>query len=520
MDRFLRAGVAMAAACGGLAACQSIIGADFGNYRVGGSDASGGDAGEGITGGRGGGTNGGSAGSGVTGGTGAQAGAGGASTGGAGPSGGTATGGAGAGGEPTGGSAGESGGPVRVVEVTGGRLHTCALLEGGDLKCWGYAFNGETGLDKTSDTGDMVDEMGDFLPPVNVGGGRAVQRVTAGDNHTCVLLDDGHVRCWGRNHAGQLGLGDIEERGNDEGEMAALIDVNLGAGRTATALDAGLFQTCAVLDDGAVKCWGRNTEGSLGLGSTDDAIGDDPGETVDVLPTVDLAGQRAVRISVGFNAACVLFDDETVQCWGDNTRGQLGIGGPSRGASSTDMGTNLPTLELGEGVLDVAIADGFACALLRSGSVKCWGDNASGALGLGSVESTTIPTESVQLGTGRTAVALSLGQTYACAMLDTSEVKCWGSSTAGGLGGRTSAGHSPSTIGDALASVDLGDDDTVVAIGNGNAHTCAMLPETRALKCWGFNDSGQLGLGDSRDRGAMARDMGNALPTVDLGTRP
>jgi alpha-tubulin suppressor-like RCC1 family protein len=405
------------------------------------------------------------------------------------------------------------------------------VLEGGDVKCWGYGFYGDTGRDSASSEGDMPDEMGDVLTPVNVGGGRRVQSVTTGDNHTCVLLDDGHVRCWGRNQYGQLGLGDVEERGNDVGEMAALTDVNLGEGRTATAVEAGFFQTCAILDNSTVKCWGRNTMGALGLGLPDDAAmgtdaaGDDPGETVDVLPTVDLGRQDVVRISVGFDSACVIFEDETVKCWGDNTYGQLGIEGPSRGASPADMGASLPELDLGEGesAIDVRVGGDFACALLRGGSVKCWGYNQYGRLGLGSdVESTTTPTASVNLGTGRTAVALTVGHTFACVVLDTSEVKCWGTSTAGalGLGPRTAVGDDPAEMGDGLPVVDLGDDVKVVAIGTGNAHTCVVIADTRALKCWGFNDSGQLGLGDRVDRGTDSDDMGDELPFVDMGTRP
>jgi alpha-tubulin suppressor-like RCC1 family protein len=372
----------------------------------------------------------------------------------------------------------------------------------------------------------MPDELGDLLVPVNVGGGRQVEDLVAADQHTCILLDDGHVRCWGRNDQGQLGLGNVEERGNEPGEMAALADVELGDGRTATAVAAGLKNTCVILDDGSVKCWGSNAFGSLGQGwpqaDTRNAFCDELGEIVSDLPAIELGTGRPVRISAGEYNACVVFEDGRVKCWGDNTNGELGISGPSRGASPTDMGENLPALALGEGALDVGIGGDHACALLESGLVKCWGLNSVGMLGLGTdTGQVTAPSAAVELGTGR-AVALSVGQTFACVVLDTDQVKCWGYSTSGALGQgtRTTIGDMGGELGNALLSIDLGDDDSVFAIGTGSGHTCAVLAGTRALKCWGYNDSGQLGLGDTRDRGANNNEMGNALPTIDLGTRP
>jgi alpha-tubulin suppressor-like RCC1 family protein len=408
-------------------------------------------------------------------------------------------------------------------------MHTCAVLEGGDLKCWGDGFYGQTGSDAAGKEGDMPNELGDLLLPVNVGGGRQVEGIATGEHHTCVLLDDGHVRCFGRNSYGQLGLGDAEERGNEDGEMAALVDVDLGTGRTATAVAAGTFQTCVILDDGTVKCWGSNSMGSLGLGWPPDAaighalVGDESSEIVSALPPVALGTGRPVRISVGSDSTCVVFEDGRVKCWGDNTYGELGISGPSRGASSADMGESLPALALGEDAVDVGVGAGHACALLLSGNVKCWGENTGGRLGLGTnTGELTLPTTNVDLGTGRTAVALSVGQTHACVMLDTTEMKCWGSAASGGLGlgFNTTVGDAGGEMGNALPSVDLGDDDTVFAIGTGNLHTCAVLAGARALKCWGQNEEGQLGLGDTRDRGADVDDMGNALPTIDLGIRP
>jgi alpha-tubulin suppressor-like RCC1 family protein len=130
--------------------------------------------------------------------------------------------------------------------------------------------------------------MSATLPAVDLGPGRTALQLTAGDAHTCARLDDGSVKCWGFNIIGPLGLGDTQPRGDGPGEMgAALPAVDLGPGRTALQLTAGNAQTCARLDDGSVKCWGWNGSGQLGLGDTQ-TRGDGPGEMGAALPAVQL----------------------------------------------------------------------------------------------------------------------------------------------------------------------------------------------------------------------------------------
>ena len=107
-------------------------------------------------------------------------------------------------------------------------------------------------------------------------------------NRVCVLLDDGRVKCWGFNWEGQLGLGDTVNRGDQPGEIGdQLPAVDLGAGKTATALSASGSFTCVILDDGSAKCWGPNNQGQLGLGDKENR-GDESNEMGDNLPTVKL----------------------------------------------------------------------------------------------------------------------------------------------------------------------------------------------------------------------------------------
>jgi len=126
----------------------------------------------------------------------------------------------------------------------------------------------------------------DLLPVVNLGTGRTATAIAAGQYHTCALLDNASVKCWGRNYYGQLGIDNTTNMGDNTGEMAVLPTVNLGTGRTATAIAAGDYHTCALLDNASVKCWGWNTDGQLGIDNTTH-MGDDTGEMA-VLPSIDL----------------------------------------------------------------------------------------------------------------------------------------------------------------------------------------------------------------------------------------
>src|SRR5262245_25559718 len=120
----------------------------------------------------------------------------------------------------------------------------------------------------TQSRGDGPGEMGSNLPTVNLGSGRIALRLAAGGGyHTCALLDDGSLKCWGINDLGQLGLGDTEQRGDAPGEMGDLLPpVDLGLGHRALAAWGGVQHTCARREDERLQCWGLNQNGMLGLG--------------------------------------------------------------------------------------------------------------------------------------------------------------------------------------------------------------------------------------------------------------
>ncbi len=417
-----------------------------------------------------------------------------------------------------------------ATAITAGTQHTCALLDNNALKCWGNNDDGQLGLGDTSLRGDDAGEMGDNLPAVNLGAGRTATSVTIGFGHTCALLDNAAVKCWGLNANGHLGLGDTSQRGDGAGEMGDnLPAVSLGTGRTATALTTGDDHTCARLDNATMKCWGFNAHGQLGLGDTSQR-GDGAGEMGDALPVVDLGGGRGVlSVAAGATHSCALLEGGAVKCWGDGTAGLLGLGDTvTRGDGAGEMGNNLPSVSLGAGrsATAIAVGDLHTCALLDNATVKCWGDNQFGQLGVGDTADRgdnagemgdSLP--AVSLGTGRTATTIAVGYGISCARLDNGTAKCWGRNTTGQLGQGETAnrGDAAGELGNTLAAINVGTGRSVTSISPGDDHTCARL-DNGVVKCWGYAGEGRLGLGDGVNRGDNAGEMGDALPAVNLGT--
>jgi alpha-tubulin suppressor-like RCC1 family protein len=361
-----------------------------------------------------------------------------------------------------------------ATAIAAGGMTSCALLSDGTVKCWGSNGSGTLGQGDTSERGDNPEEMGDNLPSIDLGSGRTATVVATDGDGACALLDDGSIKCWGGNTNGGAGYGTTGYIGREPGEMGDNLPVvDLGTGKTATGIAVGGGFTCALLNDGTIKCWGRNDRGQLGYGHTN-RLGDNPGEMGDNLPVVDLGtGKTATAISSGGSDTCALLDDGTVKCWGYNKFGEFGYGHTDTlGDNPGEMGDNLPVVDLGTGKTATAISlsDWHTCALLDDDTVKCWGRNNSGQLGYGHTNTLgdnpgemgdNLPV--VDLGTGKTATAISTAINGSCAILNDGTVKCWGNSGFGELGqghrgefGWFTQGGQPGEMGDNLPTVDLG----------------------------------------------------------------
>jgi alpha-tubulin suppressor-like RCC1 family protein len=353
---------------------------------------------------------------------------------------------------------------IMGAHLDAGGQHACAVFVNGVLKCWGRSEDGQLGYGDSNSRGDAVGEI-EGLPAVELGTSRTAKSAATGGNSSCAILDNDALKCWGRNDHGQLGLGAIGGRGGALLQMGdSLPAVNLGAGRTVAAVSVGNYVVtafaCAILDTGQVKCWGDNSQGQLGIESAAVSKGLVPTDMGDTLPTVDLGpGRTATHISAGAEHVCVILDaapsdaDSNVKCWGGNDFGQLGLDDAlPRGGGANDMAT-LPTVNLGVGRSAIAIAAGSShtCAILDNHSVKCWGDNAWGELGTDD------------------------GNDY-------------------GAGANTSGTGAPVLSMVVLPTVNLGAGRTATAIAVGDITSCAVL-DNGQVTCWGDGRSGQLGNG-------------------------
>jgi len=445
--------------------------------------------------------------------------------------------------------------PYDVAEVSLSEVGRfgCARSSQGHVKCWGYNGYGQLGHGNTSTASDGEGEMGENLAFVPLGANRTATQVSVGENHACALLDDGSVKCWGRNNYGQLGIGNNTQIGDGANEMGDLLaTVDLGTSRTATEIATGQHHTCALLDDWSVKCWGYNGYGQLGIGNST-TIGDGANEMGDDLAAADLGtGRTAIAIEAGATHTCAILDSSVLKCWGRNTWGNLGQGhnenighGPdldTNGVScslalntplntrecNARMGDGLPAVDVGDGRTVVSVSAGYAstCAILDNGSVRCWGYNADGRTGLGTTSGYTgdadgemgddLPT--VELGSGRTAASISVGHGHTCALLDNLSIACWGDNVHGEMGiGTTDDVDTASEMGAGLETVDLPTTRSS-SVSSGYYYSCAIIDDG-TVRCWGEDAMGRLGVyyGNGDDNiGDESGEMGGDLQITNL----
>ena len=302
--------------------------------------------------------------------------------------------------------------------ICAGSQHSCVILDDDTLKCWGSSMYGQLGY------GDTTTKNAPPATPVDLGAGRTAKAVSCGTYHTCAILDDDSLKCWGNHMSGQLGLGDPQYSGYQANTPTAVVATYLGAG--VKSVVAGEYLTCAVLMDGSLKCWGNG--GSVPLG-----YGDSSNRYTPFADNVNLgAGLTAKSVSATNGHTCVILNDDTLKCYGNNGYAQLGYGDTTQrtvpDASAIDLGS-------GKTVTTVSVAYDATCAVLNDGSLKCFGNNGQGQLGIGSYlpPAGNLPA-TVDLGTGRTATDLSLGNHHACAALDDGTIKCWGYNYNGQVG--------------------------------------------------------------------------------------
>lgn len=307
-----------------------------------------------------------------------------------------------------------------VVALVSGHDHNCALRGSGGAVCWGHNYSGVLGYGHT-------DEIGDDETPASAGDILLsnVDTIAAGAGHTCALAG-GDVFCWGSNNAGQLGYGDPMT--TPEGETpTARGPVPLDG--TVVELSAGQSHTCARMDSGEVTCWGSNAQGQLGTGNPD-SIGDD--EPASAAGPIDLGG-NAVDIDTFWDSSCAVLDDGGVRCWGSNNSGVLGNGDEQQmpiGDRKTPAEEGVVQFE-GKAIA-VEIGKNHTCVLADDARVYCWGDDDNVGYDTDDYASVRAPGAAVSIGADVTKIVSGLE--HVCAIVATGGVRCWGSNTGGMLG--------------------------------------------------------------------------------------
>jgi alpha-tubulin suppressor-like RCC1 family protein len=280
------------------------------------------------------------------------------------------------------------------------------------------------------------------------------------------------VMCWGTNSTGQLGDGTTT--------TPRLLPVQAIGITGATALAAGQDHTCAIAS-GALFCWGSATNGQLGEGTSGAGTMQTSPKQVTGLTS------NVTAVSAGFGFTCAVVNGGA-KCWGDRSTARLGDGGATTGAQASPV--DVSGLLAGSGVTDIATGFQHACAVV-SGGVKCWGGNGAGQIGNNTATGPVLtPTDVFGLGAGSNVTQVVAGTFHTCALISGGTVKCWGQSIVGQVGtGASGSGIQFTTPQDVAIT-------NVSRLSAGGNFTCALLTDGTE-KCWGGNGTGAIGDGTS-----------------------
>ena len=440
-----------------------------------------------------------------------------------------------------------------VVEASMGAHFGCALLTDHSVWCWGRNDESQLGYPTTDLCnedigGGQTRSVACHTFPFQVHGLDHVTHVFSGEAFSCALRDDGTVQCWGANEAGQLGNG---------GVLPSAQPVPVAGLTMVTSLTLGARHACAIAN-GAVRCWGANDKGQLGATSTSQCMLPGGMGACSLAPIAATGVSGAVDLAGGALHTCARIGGGQVQCWGDNSDGQLGNGMPG----STPM-TRMPVRTASQPLASVvAITAGsfHTCALQDSGAVYCWGRNTHGELGLpvptmtpmGCTDACSaiaiavqgLPAAPSPIGgmdagvdagmdggmdasldghvdphvdagvdiavvdaftvrdamssAGMAPTAIAAGESFACALLADSTVRCWGDDSLTQLGdGRTTMDpQAPAMVIATPGAASNNPLQSVTSITSGAAATCGRINDG-SLRCWGSNQDGALGTGST-----------------------
>lgn len=350
-----------------------------------------------------------------------------------------------------------------ATQIASGIAHSCALITTGVVVCWGEGSYGQLGNGNSTDSAVPVLVLG-----IGESNPKAIA-IAVGGHHSCALLENNTVRCWGWNLQGQLGTGDISFTPQSFPVEAATLN-----GRNVISLAAGRIFTCALTAAGEVLCWGHNGNGQIGV----------PSGTPTASP-VSVIDSGVAEIAAGSSHACArMASDNKLKCWGLNTQGQLGIINDTENKFIPTDATRVswPVRYLAVGGNNTV---GSTCARRFIDDVAiCWGDNTNGQLGNGNLTVQTGVAEARKsFPVSSQAGALATGYDHTCAIGDfgffnlSQGIYCWGKNSYGQLG-------SVSAPEDGTFNVLYGLTN-IIAISSQGLTTCAIADPNQSVYCWG-----------------------------------
>lgn len=386
--------------------------------------------------------------------------------------------------------------PMTQVAVGGDETngsHTCALGNTGTVWCWGSNYNGELGNRSHYKT-----SVPNLLPMVVDGlSGFTVDAIGLGSHHSCAAGHSGPnptggMVCWGANDYGELGNG---KNTTTNYPVVVSLPTGIGVSVNATNIALGRLHSCVITAAKGVMCWGSDDDGQ---------IGDNCPATPNCLPRLSpvavIGLANVTAISAGTYHTCALINGGptgTVKCWGQSFDGKLGNPGVTSRRSDVPVPVLLNATPL-TGVRAIAAGDSHTCAVMDSGTVKCWGSNRSGQLGTPNIVSGGPQPVDVKLFSDATDLnivdnsdlqVITAGFRHTCVITLFHHVQCWGNNSAKELG-RNSANSSDSP--GYVLEVNNMPLANVFGISSHYQHTCARTLGGY-VKCWGANESGQIG---------------------------
>ncbi len=359
------------------------------------------------------------------------------------------------------------------AEIEAGETHTCGITTSGVLKCWGNGGNMRLGNNSTAN----------ISLAATIDAGTTYKSVKTFATHTCGLTTGNILKCWGENSYGKVGDGTANTR-----NTPAVVD----SGVEYSMVTVGQSFTCGLTMDSILKCWGSNGDGQFGNGT----IG------MVITPLHIDKNQTYQFVGAGWGSSCALTIGGEMKCWGRNNFGILGDGGSADKfvPAPTNIGRKFASVTLSRG-------GGHVCALTTAGKLFCWGQNESGQVGTGSIDSVGV-TEVTAINANMTYSKVTAGTWHTCGITG-GALKCWGYNGDSQLGDGSATNQTSPTVIDSGVSY--------AEISAGKNHTCGIAVGGE-LRCWGKNSVGQLGDGTTSNRSSpVVIDSGVAYAKVSAG---